>query len=605
MPRRSNAIDVLDKRAMLRMADREWQNNGLIAMEEGDAETNYMMMRFLDGYRGEFPDAIPRAVESIDQMVGNLFFSIFNTLMSQTSARDPEPVLRPSGGTAAKDDAWRRAWLNQKVVNTLLREKKFRREMDRALMSAVLSPFGMVRHGFTPDLEEYEKNGVIHARFKNQTPDLPWIQFMRPWQVRIDPMVANFDMDGEVGWIAFQNLYRSWSEIRDNPALTARDDWKPTFHYDMRPYHERKKPKTAVHGTRSGTPKQKPGDGFDMYEEWVIYDASRRTFYGVSHGSESLVREERDWPLDWGQLPASILTINEQLDSPFGIPFPKIIWQEQMMVNRIWTILNALTSRIRRVTFVNGSLFQTNEAQLENLLNPDSLAEFIVADGPVDQIANETQFSQMDGQIIGLLYQLKEQIREVLGISSFDRGQRANVETASEANQIGAGGALARSRVQGKFENFWVDVIRAAHRALLQTEDARAFFIPIIGEQNTLLLNEAEIDQGFVEASLEDLQGEFDYGIKLNSTTPLDPAAEFTKANILYTTLGGPKAELVDQVFMQKRLVTLAGEDAERVIVPQEVAQKMGEANPESDATSTPAQSQDVPNLAQVIGGGN
>ena len=229
-------IDILDTKSMLLMADREWSNNGLAADDSTDGDTgDSRMKRFLDGYRGEFPESISGAVDDVDQFVGNLFFSIFNTLISQTPARDPEPVLRPLGGTAAAPDAWRRAWLNQKVVNTLMREKRFRREVDRALMSAVLSPFGMVRHGFTPELEEYEKNGVIHARFKNQTPDLPWIQAVRPWQVRIDPMVNNFDMDGEPGWIAFQNLYRSHSEIRNNPSLIDRDDWKPTFHYDMRP----------------------------------------------------------------------------------------------------------------------------------------------------------------------------------------------------------------------------------------------------------------------------------------------------------------------------------------------------------------------------------
>ena len=573
MPR--HAIDVADMKQMLMMADREWAANGLIASDHGDANTNYRMQQFLDAYRGVYPDAMPGAQVDVDQFVGNLFFSIFNTLIAQTSARDPEPVLRPSGGTAADSDAWRRAWLNQKVLRTLIREKKFRREIDRALMSAVMSPFGMVRHGFTPDFEEYEKNGVIHARFKNQTPDLPWIQFVRPWQVRIDPMVNNFDMDGEPGWIAFQNLYRSKSEIRNNPSIILRDDWEPTFHYDMRPWHERSKPKITHNSSLLGG--KKDNDSLSMFEEWVIYDANRRTFFGVSHGSDQLVREERDWPLDWGQLPASILTINEQLDSPFGIPFPQMIWNEQMLYNRIWTILNALVSRFRRVVFVNGAAFQTNDAALENLTNPDSLAEFIVADGPVQQVATEVGFSQLDGQLVGLLFQLKEQIREVLGISSFDRGQRANVETASEANQIGAGGALARSRVQGKFETFWTDTFRAAHRALLQTEDAREFFIPIIGEQNLLFLTEGEIAQGFVQVGLEGLQGEFDYGVKLNSTTPLDPAAEFTKLNTVYQAVGGPEAELVDHNFIQKRLFELAGEDAERAVVPPEVAQEMGD----------------------------
>ena len=605
MASRKNAIDVGDVKAMLRMADLEWANAGLIADDRGDSHTNYRMMRFLDGYRGQFPDSMPNAVQDVDQFVGNLFFSIFNTLMSQTSARDPEPVLRPSGGTAAEPDAWRRAWLNQKVVRTLIREKKFRREIDRALMSALMSPFGMVRHGFTPDLEEYEKDGVIHARFKNQTPELPWIQFMRPWQVRIDPLVNNFDMDGEPGWIAFQNLYRSHAEIRNNPALIARDDWKPTFHYDLRPYHERKKTKVAHNASLIGG---KNEQGLSMFEEWVIYDSSRRSFYGVSQGSDQLVREERDWPLDWGQLPASILTINEQMDSPFGIPFPEMIWREQMLYNRIWTILNALVARFRRVVFVNKNAFQSSDTEEANLLNADSLAEFIMVDGDPGSVANEISIGQLDPQIVGLLFQLKEQIREVLGISNFDRGQRANVETASEANQIGAGGAMARSRVQGKFESFWVDVIRASHRALLQTEDAREYFIPIIGETNTMFLSEGEIASGFVKAGLQDLQGEFDYGVKLNSTTPLDPAAEFVKVDSIYKAAGGGQADDLDHTFIKKRLFELGGEDAERAVIPREVSEEMGKQNPGgaeggAGGGAPPGQSNGGPDLQGIVGG--
>ncbi len=576
-------VDVADVKKMLRSADREWANNGLIATDKGDHATNFRMMRFLDAMRGQFPDAIPGAVEDQDQMVGNLFFSIFNTLKAQTSARDPEVVLRPLGGTAATPDAWRRAWLNQKVVQSMVREKKFRREWDRALSCALISPFAAVRHGYTPDIEEYEKDGVIHARHKNETPDFPWIRFMRPWQMRIDPIVNNFDMDGEPGWIAFQNLYRSRTEIRDNPALIDRADWKPDFHHDMRPFHERKKPQ-AIHTGFLGRKSKKDPDTLSLFEEWVVYDANRRTFYGVSHSSDSLVREERDWPLEWGQLPASILTFNEQLDSPFGTPFPQMIWDDQMLFNRIWTILNSLVSRMRRIVLVNQNGFQASEAQLQNLLNAQDFAEFIVVDGPVNEIVNEIAISPIDGQLIGLLFQIKEQIREVLGISSFDRGQRANVETASEANQIGAGGALARSRVQGKFEDFLVDVIRAAHRALLQTEDSRELVIPIIGEQNTLFLTQGEIAQGFIKVGLDKLQGEFDYGVKLNSTTPLDPAAEFARAAQIYDVVG-KQDNMVDHNFVKKRLVQLGGEDSESWIVPENQAIADGVQNPEGGAS--------------------
>lgn len=603
MPRKSHKIDVQDALAMLRMADVEWGRNGLIPYENGTQNVDYRAMRFLDAYRGHFPSALPRAVEQVDEFVGNLVFSIINTLIGQLSARDPEAVIRPLGGTAAGPDAWRRAWLNQKVVQTLIREKNFRREIDRALHSSVLLPFGLVRHGYTPDIEEYEnERGEIITRVKSQTPDLPWIQFLRPWQVRIDPLVNSFDMDGEPGWIAFQNLYRSKSEIDENPKLLGSNDWRPTYHHDVRPYHERRQQRSGHSGVVRAGDSKKQDTGIDLWEEWIVYDARRRTCYGISHGAERMVREERDWPIDWGQLPASILTMNEQLDSPFGIPFIEMIWHEQMLYNKILTIIKALVNRFRRIIFVNKSAFQSSLAQQENLLDPDSLQEFILADGNVGDVANEVGFGQLDGQLIGLLYQLKEQIREVLGVSAFQRGQRANVETAAEANQIGAGGEIAKSRIQARFENFWVDSIRAAHRALLQTEDARNFFLPVIGENNLAYLTASEIAQGFVEVGLKDIQGEFDYGVKLNSTVPLDPMGEFVKVSQAYSVVGGPQSATTDHVHVQKRIWTLAGEDAEKTTISRDVANQMGDmgGGGESDPSNQPPQ--DSP-LSVVMGG--
>lgn len=602
MGRPKKGVNVADLKAMMLMADMEWANAGLIpstrASSLGGTNANYAAMRFLDGYRGSFAASMPKAVEQVDEFVGNLMFSIINTLIAQTSAQDPEPVLRPLGGTAAEPDAWRRAWINQKVVSALIKEKQYRREAERALLCAVLLPFGGVRHGYTPDVEEYEdEKGTVIARFKNQTPDLPWTQFIRPWQMRIDPLVNSFDMDGEVGWIAFQNLYRSRAEINKNPALINAAEWDPTFNYDLRPLHERTKPLTSHPGTIGRGKKANP-DSISMWEEWVIYDASRRTFFGYSPGCDKLVREETEWPLDWGQLPFSILTLNEQLDTPFGIPFPQMIWAEQRMYNKLWTLINALINRMRRVVFVNKNAFQSSQGQLENLLSAEGFAEWIEADGDVSQIAHEIPLFQLDGQLIGLLYQVKEQMREVLGVSATDRGQRVNVQTAAEANAISAGGQMAKSRIQGKFESFWTNIIRVSHRALLNTDDGRNFIIPIVGEENALFLQQNEIQQGFVKATVKDLSGEFDYGVKLNSTTPIDPGAEFVKVAQLNQALGGQQNPIVDPVHAATRMVILAGEDSQKWVVDRKVAQQMGQ-DPAMGEQGTPGQAPTADALSQ------
>lgn len=599
--------DVNEVKSALQMADREWANNGLIGTDKGSQEGGTLeALMYLDAFRGEHPAVLDRAVETVDQMVGNLVFSIINAQHAQISARDPQPIVRPTGGTAAKPDAWRRAWLNQQIIAGMMQEKKYKRQNDRALLSALLLPFGLVRHGYTPDVDEYEKDGIVYARFKNETPEMPWVRFLRPWQVRIDPLVDNFDADGEARWVAFHNLYTR-AQIQNNPALIMREDWKPTQYEDLRPMHERKKPKFSHSGQlRAGSTKTHD-KGMALYEEWVIYDADTRMFFGVSPGSDKLVRPPREWPIDTGQLPYSILTMNEQLDSPFGIPFPRMVWSEQRMYNKIWTIINALVERTRSIMGVNGAAFDQHPEQLDNLLNGESLVEFIVSSGNPREVLQAYNMGQIDGQLVGLLYQLKEQIREVLGVSSFDRGQRANVETAAEANQIGAGSATNRSRVQARYEAFLVDEIRYTHRALLQTEDTRKFTVPTIGAENAAFLTQGEVANGFVQVGLGDLMGEFVYGVKPNSTLPHDPAAEF---NALHTAIVASAAvgqnPLVQPQPATKRLFTLAGQDAEQMVVQPDVAVQMGQNDPNAagpqSPNSTPSPIEGVPNAPNIPG---
>ena len=158
----------------------------------------------------------------------------------------------------------------------------------------------------------------------------------------------------------------------------------------------------------------------------------------------------------------------------------------------------------------------------------------------------------------------------MIGVSNFDRGQRANVETAAEANQIGAGASIQKSRIQAKVEEAWTEVARISHRAMLQVEDDRKFVVPIVGDEEQEFLSQSEVEQGFATVTLGDLQGEFDYFVKANSTLPLDMNAKFVRAAGVYQAVGGPQSSLVNQREVVRDLVTLADQDAYRWVPGRE-----------------------------------
>lgn len=591
-----NDEDMKMWKQRLEHSHNEWHDAGLIPDGGKGSTDKYSVMRYLDAYRGDFPSVLTGGTEPADQMAGNITFSMVNTMVAQQSSRTPDPIIRPLGKDAADGPARRRAWLNEQVIEMIVKERDFKREADRALMSGVVCGFGAVRHGYTPEFEFIDDNGKLIARMKNQTPDMPWIQFIRPWQMRIDPMVNSFEPDSEPRWCAFHNLHFK-NQIESNPNLVFRKDLKPTHFQDIRQRELRKGP------VKEGSP-----DSMNMYEEWVVYDADERKFFGISPGSDKLIREERDWPFDWGQLPYSWFSLNEQLDTPFPIPSMRMFYDEQMLYNKIWTIINALVSRVRRIIFVSSPGIG-DEGQMSLLKNPDSLVEVIETAGSPAEAVKEIGFGAIDGQLVGLLFQLKEQIREVLGVSSFDRGQRANVETAAEANSISAGGQIARGRTQERFESFWTNIIKVSHRAFLQSEDSRNIILPIIGKNNLDFLSSADRENGFIEVKLKDLQGEFSYDVKLDSTLRTDPNTELGRLATGYNLLGGTKSQMVNQRFYHERVAELTGADPQQAIVSEQIAQKMteqgqeGEA-PQGDGVESSAQQSAGGGLKAILGGG-
>lgn len=564
-----NDLEFQRWRQRLQHAENLWRENGWIPDGREGSDQKFCAMAFLDGYRGKFPRVMNGAMEEADQMVGNIFFSIVNTTIAQVSAKIPDPILRPLGGPAADQDARRRAWLNEQLVEFMVRERDVKQEADRAFQSAMLTGAGFVRHGFTPEVSFENDDGKIIARFKNQTPDLPWVQFMRPWEMRIDPLVNSFDPKQEPRWCAFYNMHYE-ETIKDDPNLIFRRDLTATKHFDTRPEGQR--------GTKlqSGSP-----DAMSVYEEWVIYDAQEQRFFGISPGSDKLIREERPWPFSFGQLPYSYLAFNDQIDTPFPIAFPQMIWDEQLMYNKVWTVINALLSRMRRLIFANKDAISPEVMAI--LRSPNGFMEIIEAEGDLANAVKEIGVSPIDGQLIGLTYQIKEQIREVIGVSSFDRGQRANVETAAEANNIAAGGTIARGRLQERYEEFWKNVITVMHRTFLQSDQAREMVIPIIGKKNLDFLTADDRAQGFVTVGLKDLKGEFSYDVKLDSTLRTDPNTELARTITGYNVLGGIESQIANQNYYPERIAELSGADPEQAVVSERVRNQMA-ANAQAGA---------------------
>lgn len=519
----------------LLFADRVWAKYGLLDMptqSDPMAPGVRKASEYRNAYRGVQPmifDAVPMD----EHFTGNLVFSTINTMISLLSGRMPEVELEPKGETLAGPDAERRARLNEILLTQHLQEMDYKQQVDRAFQSALLEFWGLVQHGYTPSIEEVvDDNGNLFARFKNHRPDFPWIQFKRSWEVRIDPLADSFIPNESARWVAFYTRITE-SEKRKSPRWIDRKNWKPTATMDLERQQGR-------YRTNSDTP-----EAAMLYEVWEIWDREEGKVFALSPGCDQTVSDPRDWPIQWGQLPYSLLQFNPLYDSPFGVSFPQAFSDEQRLYNQVMTILAASVGRTMRKIIGNRNSFSEDERK--NLEDPAGYTEFIWSEGSPETSVKEINFGAIDPQLPGLAAFLEDRIFRILGLARMDAGQRINVETAAEAGAVAQGAALNRSRNANPFEQFWIDIIRVTHRAVMQTEDPRRFTLPIFGMANAGFLTTEERNAGSITASIRDLEGEFNYGVRLGSTI-VDPDLDLRRGIAVYQALGGDKATVWDQL---------------------------------------------------------
>jgi hypothetical protein len=277
------------------------------------------------------------------------------------------------------------------------------------------------------------------------------------------------------------------------------------------------------------------------------------------------------WPISWRTLPYNILQFNPTPDDPMGISFPELVMPMQDDLNRVLTLILELAKRQRRVIFYDPNRLVDGE---DDKLTSLSLLEFIKTNDP-QSVASQIQVGGNFQELLLLKDHLKNEIRSMIGVGEMERGQRINVETAAEAQQVGAGAALQRGRNQGPFEDFLADVIETFGIGIQDTL-AEPYAIPILGEEDaTALFAPTPVSPSYLEVEPQQIRGDFIYKIRPGSTLPHDPDAEIRKQLALNAALM-PFGEAVNQLHMIVQTVRAFEQDPSKyAIQPKPLADNM------------------------------
>ena len=404
----------------------------------------------------------------------------------------------------------------ERFVNHTLRKRDLgiKRQWNRSLLAGLMLPGGgFLRHGFTPEEEVFDDAGKRIERYMPAKSNFPWMRSLPPWAIRIDPLAETFDPRGDVRWVAFLNL-RTMDEIRRNPNMKARKDLRPT--------------RTVDFGT---------GDGeVEVVESWVVFENMERTWFEISpKGSDKPLRTQEGWPIPWPTLPYNHLGFHENLDSPFPIPPARPLTHVAYEMNVLRTMMAEFVKRQRRIIAVAvDKLNDDDEARLFSGDGPDMMELLRFEGEGVGDAIKEVNAGGFDQTLIAWEGVLRQESRETMGQSLMDRGQRINVESASEAEGVKTGSELQRGVLAGPWEDFMSDSV-ATWATALQTPDVLTdeITIPVLGSADARdLFRGTEGELGFSPFDTSDpkeIRGEFLYEVRPGSTAPRDPAEEIQR----------------------------------------------------------------------------
>jgi len=510
MARRMKTEEFSMWRDRLDFSHEIWRDHGL---HDDSSARQGSVRSFFQAYRGQMWQAVglPNwgGFKASDLVVDPVYFEAINTLIAQLYARNPYVDV-----VSEDKNSQKRARNMERLTNHVLRKRalKIKRSVNFALLDAILSPFGVVRHGFTPRNERVTKDGKLIEFYDPAKPDFPWIRRWAPWEVRIDPLAERFDPNGDAKWAAFRSLHLM-DDIKDNPGMIFREDLTPTR--SLRDFSFRDV-------NRGGRP---PAEAdAEVVEVWTVYDKVRREWFQLApEGSDKPLREPAPWPIPWDSLPFNILTFNEQADDPFGIPYAQTILPLCTELNKVMTMISVGAKSTRRIIGIIRSALEDGEDK--KIFDLPLFQEFLLLNGGnIKEVMDQITIGGVPPGLPEYASFLRERVRSAVGVSEMDRANRINVETATEAAAVQAGSFTQRGRNLGPFEEFLSDTVSTFGLALQNTlQDG--FVIPILGSEDaqSVFAPDPEGSDPFLEVGPAEIAGTFLYTVRPGSTAPRDP----------------------------------------------------------------------------------
>ena len=224
-----------------------------------------------------------------------------------------------------------------------------------------------------------------------------------------------------------------------------------------------------------------------------------------------------------------------------------------------------ITRNLRRLVGLNTNA--VDETVLNKLVDGELVEFFRLKGLPAEAIA-QIQIGGFPQELLLYSQLLEQDIREASGQSLMDRGQRINVETATEASGVAQGSSELAQRIQSAFEDFTTDVMRfymQGRRATMSEPE----LVPLLGFRDA-----ARAAEAFLTVNPEALAEEYDYQVVPGSMLPRDHDRDAQRATADLQVASGA-AQIHNLPFLYERYWSARGIDPGQAFLSPEQTESM------------------------------
>lgn len=591
-------MDKLDKDEL-----KDLKNQLLMAKKLNEDRLESQMVEAIERYTGVF---IPSIGQNWD-VVLNEIYPIIQYNLPSTFFRNPRVFLKPRNKTyIAKKrnpvsgvmeeltlDSSKSARTQEAILNYVLGEIRFKQEVRKVLMDALLFKFGVLWHGYKGNFGMTDERSIF---IKDEN---VYVKRLNPMRFLKDPAVNLSNLD-EARWIARSFDYPLQDLLEDDRLNVDKKAIKGKIGFGERVFNGKN---TVLPGdivVPASAPlidfadkdyKDQTGSRFvEIFEVFIrptpkqkrAGEKGKIVLYTFEQTAELRLSK---WPYKAEGWPAQILQFNELNDSHFGLADIDTYRQDADQKNAIVN-LQLRNAQENSKCWVGLSKEGANEEDLDAVKQGDQTIVRFEGGNPRDKMFVQSAGGQASSELYLIDQRIDKSLQDKSGVSDLKKGFIQSGEESATSVKIRNAGGSARPSYR---QDVMADMLKSSCHYLNQL--LKQFF-PI--DKAVRITGSLDVEWS-QDPSEEEVQADTDVEIDVISMLPEDPEKEIQQLNtVLVLMIQG----LTDPVIKQK--LAEEGKAIELSPIIEQLLSRLKIKNPEVFRNIKPEESQGFVAVAEI-----